>query len=357
MFKESYNVIGTMSGTSLDGIDLAHIEFWTENNNWHFKIHQAITVSYLDYWLNKFKIATTFQAHEIEQLNIDYSIHLGGVIQKFITDHQIKTVDFVCSHGHTIWHQPERGITLQIGNLKILADTLNKKVICDFRIQDVIYGGQGAPLVPTGDYLLFRAFDYCLNLGGFSNISFQKKDQRNAFDICPVNTVLNTLVNPIGLPFDDQGKIARKGKIIEHLLEELNEIPFYDAAAPKSLGIEFVNQYIWPILEKYNDPLENKLHTFVIHIAMQIGRIFDANKKGKVLITGGGVYHTFLMEKINQYCPDTTIIIPNDHLIQYKEALIFAFLGVLRIRNEENIFAQVTGAFKNHSSGKIFNPN
>lgn len=357
MLKRSYNVIGTMSGTSLDGLDVAHIEFWLENNAWQFKIHCAETLPYSENWLNNFKAATSFQAYEIEKLNIDYSLYLAAVIQKFISDHHIKTLDAVCSHGHTIWHQPNLGITLQIGNLKILAEALNHTVICDFRIQDVIYGGQGAPLVPIGDHLLFSQYDYCLNLGGFSNISYSYQDNRIAFDICPVNTVLNALVNTLHIPYDDQGKIARSGGINDALLKALNQISFYSVEGPKSLGIEFVNQKIWPILDKYDDSLANKLHTFVIHIAMQIGRVINKNPKGTVLITGGGVYNKFLIEKIKQYCPEAKIILPKNDLIQFKEALIFGFLGVLRIRNETNILAHVTGAFENHSSGKIFNPN
>jgi anhydro-N-acetylmuramic acid kinase len=214
-------------------------------------------------------------------------------------------------------------------------------------------GGQGAPLVPIGDQLLFSDYDYCLNLGGFSNISFEEKGKRIAFDISPVNTVLNHYANKLGLDYDDKGKIARSGKTNTKLLEELNALDFYQKAFPKSLGFEFVKTIILPLIEKYEIAIEDKTATFVEHIAQQTAFVLP-NKKNKILVTGGGAYHDFLIERIQFYKPEMQITIPETTILEYKEALIFALLGVLKLRNENNVLSSVTGAKEDHSSGIIY---
>ena len=226
MFKEHYHIIGVMSGTSLDGIDLAQLHFSIKNGKWSFKIQDCETIAYPQIWLNKLKTAITFSETELENLNIEYTHFLGQTIHDFIQKYELTNIDAVCSHGHTILHQPHKGITLQIGNLPEIAKIINQKVVCDFRVQDVELGGQGAPLVPIGDEILFSAFDFCLNLGGFSNVSFEEKGKRIAFDISPVNTVLNFYANQLGFDYDDQGKIARSGNLNLDLFTELNQIAF-----------------------------------------------------------------------------------------------------------------------------------
>ena len=250
-------------------------------------------------------------------------------------------------------HQPENGFTLQIGNLPEIAKITNQKVVCNFRVQDVLFGGQGAPLVPIGDKILFSEFDYCLNLGGFSNISYEENKERIAFDISPVNTVLNFYANTLGFEYDDKGKISATGNLNSELFEELNQLEFYQKTFPKSLGFEFVKEIILPILENYPISTEDKMRTFTEHIAFQIGKILQ-NQTGKLLISGGGVYNDFLIERIKKYLPTIEVIIPNEKTIKYKEALIFALLGVLKLRNEINVLASVTGAKQNHSSGEVF---
>ena len=261
-------------------------------------------------------------------------------------------IDAVCSHGHTILHQPHNGFTLQIGNLPLLHDLLPYTIVCDFRVQDVALGGQGAPLVPIGDELLFSEYDYCLNLGGFSNISFHENGIRKAFDISPVNTVLNYYANAMGLPYDDGGTIAKTGTIHPELLAQLNGLAYYKKAYPKSLGMEFVNDTIFPLLHSFALPAAAILRTFVEHIAFQIAAVCKPNTK--LLITGGGAYHTFLIDRLTHHLPSVQISIPDDKTIQFKEALIFALLGVLRLRNEVNVLASVTGAQRDHSSGQIY---
>ena len=353
MYKENYNVIGVMSGTSLDGVDLAHIHFRIINHKWEFEVLECETVSYNNDWMFQLKNAVDFSKEELLTLNQNYTSLLGTTISDFIKKNTIIALDAVCSHGHTILHQPQNGFTLQIGNLPAIASLCQQTVICDFRVQDVRLGGQGAPLVPIGDQILFSEFDYCLNLGGFSNVSFQDNQERIAFDISPVNTVLNFYANQLGLDYDDKGQISRTGKLNNDLLQELNSLSFYKKKFPKSLGFEFVKESILPLIEKHNLPIKDKLRTFTAHIAIQISLALS-NKKGKLLITGGGAYNDFLIEEIQIHNPGINIIIPSIKILEYKEALIFALLGVLKLRNEVNVLSSVTGAKHNHSSGKIF---
>ncbi len=355
MSKVNYNVIGVMSGTSLDGVDLAHIHFKIEDSRWEFEILKCETIKYGINWLNRLKVAVDSSNDELTLLNKEYTVLLGGIISDFIKKNSLSNLDAVCSHGHTILHQPQKKLTLQIGNLPEIATFCNQTVVCDFRIQDVLLGGQGAPLVPIGDQILFSEFDYCLNLGGFSNISFEVNNKRIAFDISPVNTVLNFYANQLHLDYDDKGSISRSGKINESLLDRLNDIDFYKKDFPKSLGFEFVKETILPLIESYSISIEDKLRTFTEHIAIQISLVLT-NRKGKLLITGGGAYNDFLVEQIKNYLPDLEIIIPSTKVLEYKEALIFALLGVLKLRNEVNVLSSVTGAKKDHCSGFIYQP-
>lgn len=352
MFKENYNVIGVMSGTSLDGVDLAYIKF-NNSGRWTFEIFQSETVSYSEEWLNKLKNAIHFSPSELEELNVAYTKLLASIISEFISKNQLAEIDAVCSHGHTILHQPQNGITLQIGNLPIIRDLVNQTIVCDFRVQDVQLGGQGAPLVPIGDKLLFSEYDYCLNLGGFSNVSFNENGNRIAFDISPVNTVLNSYANELGFPYDDAGNFAKSGNINQDLLQQLNDLEFYALPYPKSLGMELVNAKIFPLMNSNSIDVKDKLGTFVEHIAIQIANICS-KPNAKLFITGGGAYNRFLIERLRNYLPSTEVVIPDDKTIQFKEALIFGFLGVLRLRNEINVLSSVTGASKNHSSGVVF---
>lgn len=352
MFKDEYKVIGVMSGTSLDGIDFAYIHFYKIFDSWKFSILKAETFPYDEKWRTTLNNAFNFCQSDLEILNENYTDFLANQIQYFIEKNKIVEIDFISSHGHTILHQPENGFTLQIGNLPKISSSLKKIVVCDFRVQDVQLGGQGAPLVPIGDELLFSEYDYCLNLGGFSNISFSSKGSRIAFDISPVNIVLNFFSEKIGLEYDKGGKLAESGKICENLLTELNSISFYKKSFPKSLGKEFIQEEILPTIEKYNLSINDILRTFVEHIAIQITDVVKANTK--VLITGGGAYNSFLISRLRELKSSTEWIIPNDNLIQFKEALIFGFLGILRLRNETNVLASVTGASENHSAGIIF---
>lgn len=353
MKKKQYNVIGVMSGTSLDGVDLAHIEFSLNNDTWAFEILESQTIGYSQSWIDQLKSAVDFSETQLKKLNQDYTKLLASIISIFIEKHKIENLDAVCSHGHTILHQPQNGFTLQIGNLPEIATLTHQTVVCDFRVQDVKLGGQGAPLVPIGDRILFSEYDYCINLGGFSNVSFEQNGKRIAFDISPVNTVLNYYANQLGLDYDDKGKISRTGKINTDLLNALNALDFYQQTFPKSLGFEFVKGIILPIIESFEIPIEDKLRTFTEHIALQTALILP-NKNGRMLVTGGGAYNDFLVERIQYHLSEMKIIIPSPKILEFKEALIFALLGVLKLKAEINVLSSVTGAKTDHSSGIIY---
>ncbi|GFD73499.1 anhydro-N-acetylmuramic acid kinase [Tenacibaculum sp. KUL113] len=344
--------IGLMSGTSLDGIDLAYIKMH-ENLYEDFRIIQAETVSYSNEWKKKLQEAINYDEKDLQILDVNYGEFLGSILNNFIREHRISKLDFIASHGHTVLHQPENGITLQIGNGQVISNVTQQKVVCDFRTQDVALGGQGAPLVPIGDRLLFTDYDYCLNLGGFANISYEENKQRIAFDICPVNIVLNHYTRKIDLEYDNEGEIASEGKINMGLLRRLNELSFYQDIPPKSLGLEWVQSTIFPLIDKEEADISTILRTFVEHVAMQIDNV--VKNDATILVTGGGAFNTFLMKRI-EFFAQTKIKQVSTELIDYKEALIFALLGVLKTQNKVNCLQSVTGAKKDHSSGNIFYP-
>jgi anhydro-N-acetylmuramic acid kinase len=259
----------------------------------------------------------------------------------------------VSSHGHTVFHDPKNGITKQIGNGKIIFDNINTDFVYDFRSQDIKLGGQGAPLVPIGDLNLFKNYKYCLNLGGFSNISIKENDKIIAFDISPVNTVLNHYSKKLGFEYDKNGTLSKKGIVDIDLLKKLNKMKYYELQGPKSLGIEFVIQEVFPLIDStlVNDC--NILRTYIEHIATQLKKTINENNEDKILITGGGAYNKTLIKVLKNKLR-CNLVIPEKEIIENKEALIFAYLGLLRANNKINCLKSVTGASKNHSSGQIF---
>ena len=344
--------IGVMSGTSLDGVDICFVKFESEGS-YNFEIITAETFAYSETWKLTLQNAFTSNTETLKKLDIEYGAYLGNLINRFIKKNNIETIDFIASHGHTIFHKPEKGYTLQIGNGQIIADETQVKVVCDFRTQDVNLGGQGAPLVPIGDELLFSEYDYCLNLGGFVNISFKDGDKRIAFDICPVNIVLNHYVQQLKLDFDDKGKIAASGKIHQQLFDALNNLDYYHLSYPKSLGYEWIVEVVIPLIDSYHLEINDILRTFTEHVAFQISKIIV--NEATILVTGGGTFNDFLMARIEFYL-NKKITLPKNELIDFKEALIFAFLGLLRLEGDINVLHSVTGATKDHSSGVIFTP-
>ncbi|WP_115463282.1 anhydro-N-acetylmuramic acid kinase [Winogradskyella aurantiaca] len=352
MLKNRYKVIGVMSGTSLDGIDFIWCEISLEDE-WKFKILATETRPYSIEWKSKLENLISLTDKELLLTDQDYTRLLSKEIISFISQHNISDIDLIASHGHTARHLPDEGLTYQIGNLDELADLVNQRIVCDFRVQDVELNGQGAPLVPIGDQLFFGEFGYCLNLGGFSNVSFQSNADRHAFDISPVNIVLNYCANKMGLEYDKDGQLAESGNLNKSLLEQLNNLEYYKQSWPKSLGKEWVDAVVLPLIRSYNLKVEDVLKTFVEHIAIQVKSTIDPGTT--VLVTGGGAFNSFLMKRIRNGS-QASFILPEKEIIEYKEALIFALLGVLKIRNEINCLSSVTGASRDHSSGRIIEP-
>lgn len=345
-------VLGVMSGTSLDGVDLAMLHF-EKKERWKYSILATTTIAYPEGWIERLRHAVDLSKQDLSVLDNDYTFYLAKIIQDFLAQ-QPQLPDFVSSHGHTVLHQPENGITYQIGNLASLAEVTGHKLICNFRVADVALGGQGAPLVPGGEVHLFSEYSACVNLGGFANITILNNTPVVAFDICPVNIIMNALVHPLGLAFDHEGKLASSGQIISDLLNQLNQLDFYKTTFPKSLGFEWVIKQVNPLLRKYeNHSTADILHTFCHHIAYQIAQQLPDN--GSVLFTGGGCYNTFFINLIKSLAK-VEIVLPSRDLIEYKEALIFGFLGVLKDLKLNNCLASVTGAQFDHVSGEIFLP-
>jgi anhydro-N-acetylmuramic acid kinase len=350
---KNYYVIGLMSGTSIDGVDLVYANFYYDKY-WSFKILKSKTYEYDMYWLNILKNLSVKDLDSIKLIDKSYTKLLSHYILKFIGKFSIKQIDFVSSHGHTALHDPSNSITYQIGNLKELSDYIGLKVICDFRAQDIKLGGQGAPLVPVGEKYIFPEYDNLINLGGFANITIKSNNNLTAYDICPVNIVFNHLSNLRHLKYDDKGKIASSGKPNIELFDCLQSLDYYKQISPKSLGVEWVNENILPLINSFSEiPLKDLLNTFSKHFASQIAINIKSAKK--TLITGGGAYNDYLIQNIIDLT-ESEIIIPSSEIIEYKEALIFGFLGVLKDLNINNCYSSVTGATKDHSSGNIFIP-
>lgn len=338
-----------MSGTSLDGLDIAYCEFEEQNGRWSYRIIESETVPYTDDFRKRVIAMENASAVEFSSFDVELGHYFGRLTREFIDKHSL-TPDFVCSHGQTIFHQPDKGYTTQIGNLAALCSEVRMKTIGDFRTLDVMLGGQGAPLVPIGDLLLFADYDNCLNIGGFSNISRKKDGKITAFDICPVNIVLNHLCGKIGLPFDKDGDIAANSAVDNKLVEKLNALPYYESKnTGKSLGKEWVLSNVFPLLESSGLSIESQIASYTLHAAEQISKNILS---GRTLVSGGGAYNTHLVSLIRRNTR-FEIEIADKTTTDYKEAMIFAFLGVLREREQVNCLASVTGAKQNTCGGSV----
>jgi anhydro-N-acetylmuramic acid kinase len=347
--KSTYNVIGVMSGTSLDGLDLLCCELIHQNNKWNYRILQAKTVRYEAMWKKRLNRVSELSAMELLRLDIDFGTYIGEHINVFIKKHHLN-IDLIASHGHTIFHQPEQRITQQIGNGTAIKHITGLPVVYDFRTQDVLLGGQGAPLVPIGDRELFGEYDYCLNLGGIANISYEENGKRLAFDVCPANMALNWLAMKLGKEYDKDGLLAIKGKPVPELLSRFNALPYYAQQAPKSLGREDIERWFLPLFSEMHS-VADLMSTTIEHLVYQVSRVVaKSGKEVSILVTGGGAHHPLIINQLKEKI-DAKIHVPGRDLIDFKEALVFSLLGVLRIRNELNVLASVTGAKSDSTSG------
>jgi anhydro-N-acetylmuramic acid kinase len=355
---EEYRIIGLMSGTSLDGLDVVDVSFFRTRGKWKFELHHAKTYSYSKAMRSKIALAPEYSALDMSLLSVELSRYYGEKVNAFISENIIERnkIDAIASHGQTIFHQPEKSMTLQIGNTPHLTVITGLKSVVDFRTEDVAYGGNGAPLIPVADFYLFSDLaDGFLNIGGFSNLSFQDNGVVRSYDVSPANIVINHLVNERrGILMDKGGEIARKGKLDNVLFDQLEALKFYKENGPKSLGWEWVESEVLPLLDNVA-PLEDQLNTYVHHISKQIGSSLNKNNLSTVMVTGGGAHNHFLMETLQDNFKGK-LVLPEKGIIDFKEAVGFAFLGLLKSLGEVNVFKSVTGALKDTCSGVVYTP-
>jgi len=361
----TYHVIGLMSGSSLDGLDIAYCQFHLDAGKWNFKILKTDVVPFTSEWIEKIKSLPVAGAKTLWEAHANLGNHFGECVSEFIKKNSLQNkVDFVASHGHTIFHFPEKKFTTQIGDGAAIAAQANLPVVCDFRSADIANGGQGTPIVPIGDKFLFADYRFCLNIGGIANISCKTENAIVAFDVCAANQVLNSLANSLNQEYDDEGKIASSGNINEQLLQQLNGLEYCSLPYPKSLDNSFSRESVLPLLEGLQISTGSKMRTFVEHIAVQVAKhiqlIAEKEKinfsaSEKMLITGGGAFNKFLIERIEA---QTKILIevPADEVVKFKEAVVIAFMGVLRMRNEINVLRTVTGASNDTIGGAVYLP-
>ena len=363
-----YRAIGLMSGSSLDGLDIAFAEFQEQAGKWSYNMIQTECYAYPDEWVSKLKNAIQLTAKEYQLLHTEYGHYTGQQVNKFIDEHQLHyQVAVIASHGHTTFHIPAKKMTAQLGDGAAIAAETQLPVVTDLRSMDIAFGGQGAPIVPVGEKLLMGEYDFFLNLGGIANISMNA-DQYIAFDVCPANRVLNMLANELDKEYDDGGQIAATGKVNTALLEKLNALDYYKQTYPKSLANDFGTDVVYPIIKNAGIEIKDAVRTYTEHIAFQIKKAINSlgnlkphphNTMGtnfKLLATGGGAFNTFLIRQLSDILKELSIeiIVPDKKLVNYKEALIMAFIGVLRWRQEYNVLASVTGATRDSIGGALW---
>ena len=350
----NYRILGLMSGTSMDGLDIVCCIFSQVKGKWNFRIEACNTYPYTDEWQKILKNVYFFGAPELIKADHDYGRLLGESCKSFIKEYGLLP-ELIASHGHTVFHRPLEGFSYQIGNGNDIAAVTGIPVVFDFRSLDISQGGNGAPLVPAGDRLLFSEYSSCVNLGGFSNISMSDYSQTIAYDICPVNIVLNYFAEKMGVKYDKDGELGMSGTINAGLLKELDNLAYYKQAHPKSLGLEYIHSTLLPVFDNYKLDIRDILRTYYEHIAGKIAQAISFEGNSKSLFTGGGAKNIFLMQLIKNKT-NVEIVIPEEEIIDFKEAIIFAFLGLLRKLGQINCLASATGAKQNSSGGILISP-
>ena len=359
-----YRVIGTMSGSSLDGLDIAFVELQEVSGGWTYTLRHATTYEYSKEWMERLSRASTLNAFDYQLLHAEYGKYCGEEINRFIEEFNVQyQIQLICSHGHTVFHVPGKTVAAQLGNGGVIAATTGINVVSDLRIMDVALGGQGAPIVPIGEKLLLGNYLFYLNIGGIANISLNYQNKYTAFDVCPANKVLNMLAKKKGKLFDEGGHIAEEGKIDQPLLDILNGFEYYKMPYPKSLSNDFGIDVIFPLIDKRNDETDDDLRTYVEHICIQVAgavktlqQDFNLPADQKMLVTGGGARNAFLINRLKVVLSEcgVQVELPADDLVDYKEAIIMALIGVLRWREENNTLASVTGASRDSIGGCVW---
>ena len=358
-----YSAIGVMSGSSLDGLDLAFTEFEEIGGAWTYRIPASACYAYSEEWTNRLKNAVNLSAYEYLLLHSAYGKYIGEQLNRFIEEFGLHhRVQIIASHGHTSFHAPNLGMTGQLADGATIAAVTGINVVCDLRAMDVALGGQGAPIVPMGEKLLWSDYAYLLNIGGIANISANRKEGSVAFDICAANRVLNLLCNDLGMEYDAGGAIAASGNINTELLTALNNLQYYQQPYPKSLANNFGTDLVYPMVKNASISVPDALRTYIEHISMQVGYAINLLHKekplanSKLLITGGGAHNIFLVKRIATLIGGygVEVIVPDKQLVDYKEAIVIALLGVLRWREENTVLHTVTGATRSSIGGAVW---
>ncbi|MEO9021971.1 MAG: anhydro-N-acetylmuramic acid kinase [Ginsengibacter sp.] len=356
-----YNVIGLMSGSSLDGLDICFVELNETAGKWEYEIKCAACAEYTGEWTRKLKDAIHLPALQYQLLHTDYGHYLGTMVNDFIEKFQLHhKVSLIASHGHTTFHFPEKKMTHQLGDGAAIAAVTELPVVSDLRAMDIAFGGQGAPIVPLGEKLLFPGYPYLLNIGGIANISMNENEGMVAFDICAANRILNMFASEKNKQYDKDGEMACSGKVNTDLLRKLNEQDYYSLPYPKSLSNSFGTDIIYPLIKSFALSTEDSLCTYVEHIAVQVKNSllpsFSNTEMQRLMITGGGAFNQFLIARISKHLEEINfeVYIPEEDVVVYKEALIMALLGVLRWREQYTVLSSVTGASRNSIGGALW---
>ena len=356
---DGWHALGLMSGTSLDGLDVASVRFFQDQKTraWSFALKSFSTLAYPDVLRDQLWRAMDASAEDLMRLDHDWAHWAGQEVMRWMKDSEISVPHVVGSHGHTIFHRPSEGWTCQIGHGAVLHAILKAPVVNDLRSLDVAMGGQGAPLVPLADKVLFGEWDVVLNLGGFANLSMESKaGERVAWDVGPANLLLNRLVQTVGLEMDVDGQRAASGTLIPELLESWQMLNYHAQAPPKSLGREWLEQEVWPHAERAltSHWLNDVLATAVAYASWAVAR--DIPVGSRVMVTGGGAFNPTLISALQRETADSNVILhfPDDQLIHGKEALVFAWLGLLRWLGQVNSLPSVTGARVATSGGALW---
>ncbi len=357
-----YRAIGLMSGSSLDGLDIAFTEFHENGGKWTFHILEAECYDYPEEWTERLRNATSLSALDYQLLHAEYGHYLGEQVNRFIHEKNLHyKVALISSHGHTTFHHPEKKMTAQLGDGAAIAAEARLPVISDLRAMDVAFGGQGAPIVPIGERVLLSQYHYFLNIGGIANVSANVKEYI-AFDVCAANRVLNILAKDLAKDYDAGGELASKGKIDQELLDKLNSLDYYSKPWPKSLANEFGTETVMDIIRERGLDPHDSLRTYAEHIALQVKnavarlRAGHSEENQEMLVTGGGAYNSFLMKRLKMLLGElgVAVMVPDEKLIEFKEAMIMAFIGVLRWREEYNVLSSVTGSKRNSVGGALW---
>jgi len=354
-----YKVIGIMSGSSLDGLDIAYVQLDEVRGKWQFELLASTCVPYDAAMQQTLKTATQADVPTFLRLHTSFGKYIGTQINAFIEANALEhKVHFIASHGHTVWHEPAAQTTCQIGDGAAICATVGLPVISDLRAMDVAMGGQGAPIVPIGDELLFGSFDYLLNIGGIANVTLKSEQTYSAFDVCVANQVLNGLAQSMGLAMDEGGAIAASGQVVPALLAQLNELPYYQVSGPKSLSNEQAMGMVWPLMQQSTANTADKLCTMVAHICQQIAAAIDndGSVAKKMLVTGGGAHNAYLISQLvlQMAQKNVEVTVPSPGVINFKEAIVMALIGTLRWREEVNVLNSVTGARDSSVGGALW---